>query len=198
MITKKALEMELEKVAEVKGSLGIKYEQYVTPSNIAADVLWRAFLNGDIDGKVVADLGCGSGRFSYGVELLGGRGVCIEIDPSLLSISPALERIRAYVPLVPIRKVDTVVMNPPFGTKVRKADRPFWEVALSISNSIYSLQPLSRDLFKVIENRAGKRGFKCNVLATYQFPIKMTYEFHKSKVRRVETALYHCRKVQIW
>ncbi|ALU11747.1 DNA methylase [Ignicoccus islandicus DSM 13165] len=195
MITKKALELELEKVLDVKGSLGIKYEQYVTPSNIAADVLWRAFLNGDVSGKVVADLGCGTGKFSYGVELLGGRGICVEVDWSLLSKSPTKEKVRAYVPFVPLRSIDTVIMNPPFGTKKEKADRPFWMAALAISKSVYSLQPSSPSLFKVISNRASKAGFECEVLALYKFPLKMRYEFHRSRVRVIETALYYCRKV---
>ncbi len=195
MITKKALELLLEEVVDAKGELGWRYEQYVTPSNIAADVLWRAFLNGDISGKKVADLGCGTGRFSYGVELLGGRALCIEIDGTLVRLAKALEKVRAYVPYVPLREVDTVVMNPPFGTKVPKADKGFWEAALSVAKAVYSLQPHSEGLFRVIARRAEERGFRCSVLASYNFPIKMKYEFHRSRVRVVETALYYCRKV---
>jgi len=193
-VSKKLLEMELEKVPEAKGELGVRYEQYPTPSKIAADVLWEAYVRGDVEGKVVLDLGCGTGRFAYGTELLGGRGLCLELDASLLSLSPCSERIRAFVPLLPVRKVQTTIMNPPFGTKRKKADEPFWKSALELSESIYSLQPYSPALFNVIERRAGRYGFICEIVKVYSYLLKQVYEFHKSRKKRIEVALYYCKK----
>lgn len=52
----------------------IELEQYTTSSHIAACVLHTAqFVYGDIYGKRVADLGCGSGVLCIGAALLGAR-----------------------------------------------------------------------------------------------------------------------------
>lgn len=52
----------------------IDLEQYTTSSHIAACVLHTAqFVYGDITGKSVADLGCGSGVLSVGAALLGAK-----------------------------------------------------------------------------------------------------------------------------
>ena len=45
-------------------------EQYMTPGVIAADILYTAYANGDIEGMKVMDLGCGTGMFSIGAWLL--------------------------------------------------------------------------------------------------------------------------------
>ena len=192
-MSKKQLEMALEMVKWKKGKLGIKYEQYPTPSDVAADVLWRAFLMGDVEGKVVADLGCGTGRLAYGVELLGGRAICVELDEELLKESPASEKVLARVPEVPLRKVDTVIMNPPFGTKRKKADRPFLLAAFELADAVYSVQPLG--VKGVVFALARERGFECEVLARYNMLLPQLYEFHVSRNKRVEVALYYCRKL---
>lgn len=49
----------------------IELEQYTTSSHIAACILHTAqFVFGDIKGKAVADLGCGSGVLCIGAALL--------------------------------------------------------------------------------------------------------------------------------
>ena len=39
-------------------------EQYMTPATMAADILFTAYSNGDVEGMKVLDLGCGTGMFS--------------------------------------------------------------------------------------------------------------------------------------
>lgn len=52
----------------------IKLEQYTTSPHIAACILHTAqFTYGDIKGKIVADLGCGSGVLSIGAAILGAK-----------------------------------------------------------------------------------------------------------------------------
>jgi len=52
----------------------IELEQYTTSSHIAACILHTAqFVYNDINGKCVADLGCGSGVLSIGAALLGAQ-----------------------------------------------------------------------------------------------------------------------------
>lgn len=58
-------------------------EQYVTPASAAADILFDAYLRGDVEGKSVVDLGCGTGIFSIGAKILGAAKVVgIDIDES--------------------------------------------------------------------------------------------------------------------
>jgi len=192
-LTKKELELMLEKVPERVGKLGWRYEQYPTPSHIAADVLWRAYINGDVEDKLVADLGCGTGRFAYGAELLGGRGICVELDGSLLKISPCLERVQAFVPLVPLRNVNTVISNPPFGTKRRKSDRVFLEASFSLARSIYLLH--HRGAVNFIRALGNEFGFLCTVLSHYNFPLRQLYKFHKSRRKSTEVVLVFCTRM---
>ncbi len=189
---KKRLEMFLESVKWVKGELGVKFEQYPTPSNVAAELLWKAYMLGDIEGKKVLDLGCGTGRLACGAQLLGAKAICLEYDSTLLKASPCQIKVRAFVPHVPLREVDTVIMNPPFGTKRKKADRPFWEAALSLAKVIYSIQPAGME--RVIFSLAKEKGFECEVLGYYDMLLPQLYEFHRSRRRYTKVAIYRCYK----
>ena len=63
-------------------------EQYPTPAEIAADVLWTAHMQGDITGKSVADLGCGNGILGCGALLLGAKHVAfVDADRKVLGIA---------------------------------------------------------------------------------------------------------------
>ena len=53
----------------------VRQEQYLMDGEIGAFVLWNAYLLGDIKGKVIADLGCGTGVLGIGTLLLGAKHV---------------------------------------------------------------------------------------------------------------------------
>ncbi|PWA03207.1 hypothetical protein BB558_000638 [Smittium angustum] len=78
------------------------------------------------------------------------------------------------------KKFDTVVMNPPFGTKPGNAgiDMLFLEAAVYLSKgAIYSLHKSStRDY---IIKTCKKWGYSCEVLAQLKFDIPKMYNFHK-------------------
>src|SRR3989344_9379113 len=73
-ITKSGLAIELSKL-KVFESPKVRQEQYPTDSEIAASVLWNAYILGDLEGKVIADLGCGTGILGIGALLLGAKEV---------------------------------------------------------------------------------------------------------------------------
>uniref|UniRef100_A0A2K6S5W1 Methyltransferase-like protein 5 n=1 Tax=Saimiri boliviensis boliviensis TaxID=39432 RepID=A0A2K6S5W1_SAIBB len=87
----------------------------------------------DIENKVVADLGCGCGVLSIGSAMLGA-GLCVgfDIDEDALEIFNRnveefeltnIDMIQCDVCLLSNRmskSFDTVIMNPPFGTKNNK------------------------------------------------------------------------------
>ncbi len=71
---KRKLEMILEKVKGFERP-DVSREQYATPATVAAELLYFAFMNGDLAGSVV-DLGCGTGVLAIGASLLGRMPAC--------------------------------------------------------------------------------------------------------------------------
>ncbi|MEM0136107.1 MAG: hypothetical protein QXU18_12935, partial [Thermoplasmatales archaeon] len=57
-----SLEMNLSRLKKAI-NMNARLEQYPTPPDIAARVLYRALADGCLKDKVVADLGCGNGIF---------------------------------------------------------------------------------------------------------------------------------------
>ncbi len=67
LMKKRKLEMLLEQVKGF-GRPDVSREQYATPATVAAELLYFAFMNGDLEGSVV-DLGCGTGVLAIGASL---------------------------------------------------------------------------------------------------------------------------------
>ena len=143
---RKELEMRLQRVApfdEPSAAL----EQYPTPSTIASDILFSAYANSDVCDKTVNDLGCGTGIFSIGAKLLGANVVRgYDISKSALDVARKnIELLNVDVELIECDitevndRADTTFMNPPFGCQNRRADRPFLDKAMELSDSIYSI-----------------------------------------------------------
>ncbi|MCL4308769.1 MAG: METTL5 family protein [Candidatus Thermoplasmatota archaeon] len=118
-------------------------EQVATPAEAAALLLETAHSRGDLAGRSVLDLGCGTGRLAIGAAILGARPVVgVDIDAAPLAIARAAAReagVEIDLRHEDVRstdvRADTVVMNPPFGAQRRGADRPFWDRAFSLAGS---------------------------------------------------------------
>lgn len=170
-------------------------EQYSTPATIAADVLFTAFSFGDVEGKKVVDLGCGSGILSIGAALLGAEKVTgIDVDPM------ALEDARHNIDLAGVEvelkcmdigeldmRADTVIMNPPFGAQRRNADRPFLEAGLRIAPRVYSLHNARTMDFLMNMTRAMDATVFFH--KSYKFEIPHLFEFHDRKKKEIEVVL---------
>jgi putative methylase len=125
-------------------------EQYTISPSIASNILHiAAYANSDITGKMVLDLGCGTGRLSIGASYLGAESV-VGIDIDKLAIKTAIENTlktnqarRVQWVLGDIScitgRFNTVLQNPPFGVQTREADRAFLAKALEVGDSVYSL-----------------------------------------------------------
>ncbi|MDK6029497.1 METTL5 family protein [Ignisphaera sp. 4213-co] len=172
-------------------------EQYVCDSRIASEVMWHAYISGDIKDKIVADFGCGTGLFAYAAYLLGSREVmCIDIDCEALSTAKSfLDSKNAFninylcsdVELLNLRGVDTVVMNPPFGVYKRGIDMVFLESALKIKPAaIYTIHKYSHKLLNIVENKLKLYGdaFKMLPLFLDMMIIHATYVHHRRNVYR--------------
>jgi putative methylase len=149
LIRKLELELfisQMESQPSPKASL----EQYTVSEAIAAKMLYlAAYTNGDIVGKKVLDLGCGTGRLALAASYLGAQFV-VGVDIDKTAIKTASENSKKAGSKTDVQWVladigavtgrfDTVLQNPPFGVQKRTADRKFLEKALEVGNVAYSL-----------------------------------------------------------
>ncbi|XP_077813298.1 rRNA N(6)-adenosine-methyltransferase METTL5 isoform X6 [Macaca mulatta] len=116
----------------------------------------------DIENKVVADLGCGCGVLSIGTAMLGA-GMS--------------------------KSFDTVIMNPPFGTKNNKGtDMAFLKTALEMARTaVYSLHKSSTR--EHVQKKAAEWKIKIDIIAELRYDLPASYKFHKKKSVDIEVDL---------
>jgi len=179
----------------------VELEQYLTPSHIASSLVWTAFIQGNITGKRVADLGCGTGRLCAGISRLEGECVCVEVDRESLQTAVRFFRGEGLdAEFVEgdctqfTGRFDTVIQNPPFGVKVRGVDLLFLRTALRIARVVYSIHKSNPTTRELIRGEAQRQGFSVEVLGT-EFPMRPYYPWHKSSLHRFLVDLYVFKKV---
>ena len=196
MRSKKELEVTLSRLGKVKKQ-DAKLEQYETPSDIAAEVLWSAFMNGDIKNKIIADLGCGNGVIGIGCLLLGAKKVffldsdseSILVTKKNLSDLELENHILLHQDIGSFNeKIDTVIQNPPFGVQNEHADRNFLIKAMEHSRKIYSFHKSESESF--IKSLATEYNFKIANIMKFRFPLKKTQEFHTKKAHGVDVSCF--------
>jgi putative methylase len=195
---KKKLEMILE---EVKGfsEPDVCREQYDTPAPIAAELLYFAYMQGDLS-DIVFDLGCGTGILAIGAKLLGAEKV-IGVDSDLEALKIARENaerigvdictifcdVKDFTVRYRADLMYSVVMNPPFGAQRKGCDRPFLRKALDIGDVVYSLHNAGSGDF--IDRFIQQQGVITHKIPI-DFPIKWTFKFHKKDIKIVNVELY--------
>jgi len=178
-------------------------EQYTTPAEVAAEMLFTAaYVYDDIEDKLVADLGCGTGRLGIGAFLLGARDIVgVDIDPRAVAV--AIENAEAADVLdcchwvlgdvSSLRGVfDTVLMNPPFGTRRRHLDVRFLSEALRLADSVYSIHKSSTRQF--IKDFIRRRGGRVSTLLQMDLEIPWMFDFHEKARRSVTVDIYRIVK----
>ncbi len=193
-IKRRNLAILLQKLEPLPGPK-VTLEQYQTPPEIAADVLFKAYGMRDIYGKVVADLGCGNGILAVGASRIGAeRVIAIDTDPDAIEVAARNALALGVEPEFHVmevkdfnEKVDTVLMNPPFGAQRKHADIPFIEAALRSGEVSYTLtNSETRDF---ISGKVRQLGGSGQLLTTYKFPLPHAYPFHRREVEEVEVDL---------
>ena len=188
---KKELEMALQRIPPFEDP-DPSLEQYPTPAPIAADIIYRAYSAGDIAGMKVMDLGCGTGVFCIGAALMGaGMSVGYDISQKALGIArKAADELGADVELrlSDVRDVsegaDTVLMNPPFGSQKRNADRPFLDKALESAEKVYSIHMAGT--LEFVKGYAEEKGRRVTDCRLYKYVIPHTFSFHTKAKQMVE------------
>lgn len=190
----------------------ILLEQYETRAHIAACMLHTIESSyGDLSQKRVLDLGCGCSVLGIGSALLGATYVLgVDIDEEALQISTSninqfelseVDLVQCDVRSLPQllsehSKFDTVIMNPPFGTKHNKGlDSLFVEVGLqclSDKGVLYSLHKTStRDHF---HRKAPGWKVEARVLAQLRYDLPATYKFHSKSSVDIEVDFWRFLK----
>lgn len=169
----------------------------MTPASIASDILFNAYHLGDINDKIIVDLGCGTGIFSIGAALLGAKKITgIDVDKESVHIARKFaeqNNLEIEFKIKNVKDVEikcnTVLMNPPFGAQKsnQKADREFIEKGFEIAEIIYSLHLTKTIPFleKMISSLDGTITHQ----KEYPFPIRWQFEFHKKEVIEFNVSL---------
>jgi putative methylase len=142
---KKELEILLEKVP-LHPNPKHWLEQYRTPPEIAADILYMAYQYGDIENKTILDFGCGTGMFAIGASIFGAEVTGIEIDDDSLNIAKQISEsmgmkvnwLHDDIGNIDM-SADTLFQNPPFGAQKKHADMPFLIKAMQCAKVVYTI-----------------------------------------------------------
>ncbi|KAI8097003.1 S-adenosyl-L-methionine-dependent methyltransferase [Halteromyces radiatus] len=205
---------ELESIlqdCEVFSDPKIHFEQYPTTAHLAARMLYTAdTVYNDIEDKAVGDFGSGCGILSIAANILGaGYNVGFDIDPDAIAIAQqnseefetdidfVLTDLSVDSQLLDRYKgsLDTIVMNPPFGTKNKGVDMVLLKKAIELSNhAVYSLHKTSTR--EHIMKKAKEWGVTCEVVAEMKFDVPMMYKFHKKKSVDIAVDFLRFEKLQ--
>ncbi|MDO5810586.1 MAG: METTL5 family protein [Methanobrevibacter sp.] len=202
---KKHLEMRLQSVpAHPRPKVGL--EQYTTPSIIASDLIWNAYSLGDVEGKNIVDLGCGTGVFAIGSALMGANsslGVDIDEDSIRLAIDVRdklnVDNLDFIVSDIcrfnGSFDADTVFQNPPFGSQ-RNADSgqdlKFVKRAVELNPEVlYSFHMASTEEFLI--KFYSDNNLEITHIFRYKFPIPKIYEFHTKEKADVDVIVMRAK-----
>ena len=176
-------------------------EQYTIPADLAADILFlAAFTFGDVMGKRILDLGCGTGRLAIGAVLLGAREAFgIDLDEDAIKIAVEASRklgisdrtLWAVADISAVRgRFDTAIQNPPFGVRRRGADRLFLAKAVETCSIVYSLHKAGEENRRFLKAFVNELGGHITHVIPMKLRLPATMPFHEQKFRDVAVDLY--------
>lgn len=172
----------------------VELEQYETPAQLAADMIHAAYMQGDIEGKDVVDLGTGTGILATGAALSEAESVvAVERDSDAIELAKENARDAGVEDVIEFVEddvtgfsgsFDTCVMNPPFSVHSEQMEE-FLRTAFSVAGAVYTLAP--RD--DSIKDFARSNGHEVLGSEDYDIGLKSSYGFHTQEVRETEIRL---------
>lgn len=196
-IKKKDLEIKLQKIP-AHPNPNPDLEQYVTPSDLASDILFTAFMKGHIKNKKVIDLGCGTGIFSLGSAFLGANEVIgYDLDGESIKLARKIAEKWELDNIVSFKQkdiesvdeeCDTVIMNPPFGSQKKGADLPFLIKSFEISDHVYTIHNL--ETIDFLRDYIKDREHEIFLERGYDLTIKRTFDFHTRDKKNVGVVIF--------
>ncbi|MBC5792515.1 MAG: methyltransferase [Nanohaloarchaea archaeon] len=170
----------------------VSLEQYLTPPELAADILHTAFMQEDIEGKEVLDLGTGTGILGIGAALLGADVKAVDKDKDALEIAEQNAEKLGMSEFISFEHLDieevegeydTVVMNPPFSVH-SEIGIDFLKKAVDVSNVVYTVSHPGRR--KAIKGFLENSNHSLEALEQYTVKLPATYGFHTEEARETE------------
>jgi len=196
--SKRQLEIKLSKL-KILETPTLRLEQYPVSPEAAAELLYMAgFEHDDLEGRII-DLGTGTGRLAIGAALMSPAHVVgVDVDARALELA----RENAKTAGVKVKWVqstideldgtyDTVIMNPPYGTRTAHADTRFLDKAFQLASITYSIHKTStRTSIGRYINKSRRR-----IAETRSISMKIPhlFSFHARKWKSIEVDL--CRIV---
>ncbi len=203
MDTRRTLAQQLGVVAGFENP-SVALEQYTTPPELAAHIVHRADLMGDIEDRIVVDLGTGTGMLALAAALRGPELVFgVELDGDALQTALDNERRVAsrsgiewlrgdatQPSIAPPRDQTTVLMNPPFGAQQsnRGADRDFLAAAQTVANVSYSVHNADSQAF--VEAYAADNGGTVTHAFAAELEIDNQFAFHDSEQEIIDAEVF--------
>lgn len=194
-------DLEITLSANVEGFIDkkIQYEQYLTHSRVAANLIFRAHQLGDMENKTVIDLCAGTGILGIAASLMGAsKVVSVEIDKDAIDIMKSnyetldlkSEIIQHDVVTLDIdERFDTAILNPPFGinrAQTRYKDLDFVVKASELASVVYSLHDGSKTNEEKLPEIFTKKGLEITEIYKDDFPIPRSYQFHTKRNLRYQ------------
>jgi putative methylase len=200
----------------------VQLEQYITDAISTVDFLYFiAVDNNDILGNIILDLGAGTGRLGLTSLLMGAESVvAIEKDANAIRIleknAKELE-LTDYLTIIrmDISKISDIhcdsllattlqksssntkivcVMNPPFGVQIRNADRPFLQLAMNLSDKIYSIHLSNPKTRSYLQRFVESYGWNISSIHSQKMILEENYAFHKQKRKQIVADVYKMEK----
>jgi putative methylase len=173
----------------------ISLEQYMTPPELAADILHNAYMQGDIEGRKVLDLGTGTGIFAIGAALLDAEVTAVEKDEDALDIarknaensgvSDLIEFVESDISEIE-GNYDTALMNPPFSVHSDEGMK-FLEKALNSADKVYSvIYGGKKDSIKKFVRESSH---ELLTWEDYEISLPATYGFHTEESQEIEVGV---------
>jgi len=175
----------------------VAFEQYTIPADLAAEILFTAcYSHDDIQEKSVLDLGTGTGRLALGASILGARIIVgVDVDASSIRVASQSAKVLhteadwVVGDIGTIRgSFDTVLMNPPFGTKQPHADIQFLQCAQNLAPVIYSIHKSSTRNF--LEKWLQNKTLKWERIMSIRMEIPHQFTFHRKPKTFVEVDVF--------
>jgi predicted RNA methylase len=177
----------------------VMLEQYSTSAEIASRMIYTAANTyDDIVDCSVGDFGSGPGMLSIASSFMGAYSVTgFDIDTDAIETCwvnlkkleiENVDIVQCSVPTLTLNgSFDTVVMNPPFGTRIAGIDTVFVEKGMENASVVYSLHKSStRDHFVRL---ADAKGYKIEVLAELRYELPKQFKYHKEKSKDIAVDL---------
>jgi len=196
LLSKRQLEISLSKL-KIREDPDLALEQYPVSPEVGAELLFMAgFGHGDIVGRRVLDLGSGTGRLAIGAGLLGADHITgIDIDPRSVSLARYnSNKFRVNVKWIvgdvnTVKgKFDTVIMNPPYGTRKEHADIKFLEQSFRVAETIYSIHKSTTRTY--LREFIGRHGKHVDEIRNAEMMLPHLFDFHHKKWKTISVDLY--------